>query len=278
MYVAKAMGDTGGSKVECGEKKREDGKVEYGYALMRGKRSQMEDFTYADFVRDASGRQVGCFGVFDGHGGPDAAHFVRDRLLHNIMQHKDFNAYPEKAIEESFLETDKQYLASEGANDRDDGCTAAAMVIREQDLYLGHVGDSRAVLFRNGECVQLSNDHKPNIPEERERIEKMGGVVIWAGTWRVGGVLAVSRAFGDRLLKDFVVARPDLRHEKLGAGDVAVVLATDGIWDVITNEDARGIIEKAQSAKDAAKDLAEQAYQRGSNDNISCIVVKFFFE
>ena len=87
--------------------------MEYGYALMRGKRSQMEDFTYADFVRDASGRQVGCFGVFDGHGGPDAAHFVRDRLLHNIMQHKDFNAYPEKAIEESFLETDKQYLASE---------------------------------------------------------------------------------------------------------------------------------------------------------------------
>lgn len=47
---------------------------------------------------------------------------------------------------------------------------------------------------------------------------------------------------------------------------------------MITNEDARGIIEKAQSAKDAAKDLAEQAYQRGSNDNISCIVVKFFFE
>ena len=116
----------------------------------------------------------------------------------------------------------------QGANDRDDGCTAAAMVIREQDLYLGHVGDSRAVLFRNGECMQLSNDHKPNIPEERERIEKMGGVVIWAGTWRVGGVLAVSRAFGDRLLKDFVVARPDLRHEKLGAGDVAVVLVRGG--------------------------------------------------
>jgi protein phosphatase 1L len=51
----------------------------------------------------------------------------------------------------------------------------------------------------------LSEDHKPNRTDERSRIEAAGGVVVWAGTWRVGGVLAVSRAFGDRLLKRYVV-------------------------------------------------------------------------
>ena len=61
----------------------------------------------------------------------------------------------------------------------------------------------------------LSVDHKPNRLDERKRIENAGGVVVWAGTWRVGGVLAVSRAFGDRLLKRYVVAMPDLqvKHE-----------------------------------------------------------------
>ena len=55
-------------------------------------------------------------------------------------------------------------------------------------------------------AVQLSDDHKPNRTDERSRIEAAGGVVVWAGTWRVGGVLAVSRAFGDRLLKRYVVS------------------------------------------------------------------------
>lgn len=61
-------------------------------------------------------------------------------------------------------------------------------------------------------AVQLSDDHKPNRTDERSRIEAAGGVVVWAGTWRVGGVLAVSRAFGDRLLKRYVVGIPRSRQ------------------------------------------------------------------
>ena len=62
-------------------------------------------------------------------------------------------------------------------------------------------------------AVPLSEDHKPNRIDERQRIESAGGVVVWAGTWRVGGVLAVSRAFGDRLLKRYVVAMPDITEQ-----------------------------------------------------------------
>ena len=66
---------------------------------------------------------------------------------------------------------------------------------------------------------------------------------MWAGTWRVGGVLAVSRAFGDRLLKRYVVAMPDLQEEELTSEDETVILASDGLWDVISNQDAITLIK-----------------------------------
>ncbi len=86
-------------------------------------------------------------------------------------------------------------------------------------------------------------DHKPNRQDERTRIENAGGVVVWAGTWRVGGVLAVSRAFGDRLLKRYVVATPDITETTVGPEDQLVVLASDGLWDVVSNDDAVGLIK-----------------------------------
>ena len=78
-------------------------------------------------------------------------------------------------------------------------------------------------------------DHKPSRSDERQRIENAGGVVVWAGTWRVSGVLAVSRAFGDRPLKKFVIAEPETREEQIRPLDRMVILASDGLWDVISN-------------------------------------------
>lgn len=85
-------------------------------------------------------------------------------------------------------------------------------------------------------AVALSDDHKPARNDEHDRIEDAGGAVIWAGTWRVSGVLAVSRAFGDRPLKRYVISRPDVRHVDVGTGEEMLVLASDGIWDVMTNQ------------------------------------------
>lgn len=85
-------------------------------------------------------------------------------------------------------------------------------------------------------AVPMSVDHKPNTREERTRIEDAGGVVVWAGTWRVGGVLAVSRAFGDRPLKRFVIPTPDVRDEVITVDDDCLILASDGLWDVVSNQ------------------------------------------
>lgn len=99
--------------------------------------------------------------------------------------------------------------------------------------------------------------------------------MVWAGTWRVGGVLAVSRAFGDRPLKRYVIPTPDVRDERLEAGDECLILASDGLWDVVSNQDAVRLVRDIPRADKAAQRLVEEAYQRGSSDNISVVLVKF---
>lgn len=101
----------------------------------------------------------------------------------------------------------------------------------------------------------LSVDHKPNCDDERKRIENAGGVVVWAGTWRVGGVLAVSRAFGDRLLKKYVVATPYTQYEQLTSDDEVAILASDGLWDVISNQNAIEIIKDCKVSVPSARSV-----------------------
>ena len=146
----------------------------------------------------------------------------------------------------------------------------------------------------------LSTDHKPNRPDERARIEAAGGSVLWAGTWRVGGVLAVSRAFGDSALKatSGVVADPDVREERLKKRPPAsssssssfppsssssspsfaplLILATDGVWDALTTDEAASIAlaRSGEGLEAAARALTTEAWQRGSADNATAVVVR----
>lgn len=257
---------------------RDDGKVSFGYSLMRGKRSNMEDCHYAQFRREPkSGEVLGLFGVFDGHGGSNAAEYVKANLFINLVQHSKFGTDARLALAEAYENTDCQYLKHDSSSSRDDGCTAVTAVLLGQRLVVANVGDSRAVLCRRGQAIPMTVDHKPNSKEERQRIEKAGGVVVWAGTWRVGGVLAVSRAFGDRPLKQYVIPTPDIRDEWLSHDDEFLILASDGLWDVVSNQDAVQLVKDIQNAEAAAKRLTEEAYHRGSNDNISCVVIRFKF-
>jgi serine/threonine protein phosphatase PrpC len=184
----------------------------------------------------------------------------------------------------------------------------------------------RAVLSNGKGAVALSSDHKPNRDDERGRIEDAGASVVWAGTWRVGGVLAVSRSFGNRMLKQFIIPHPEIREDHLqpGAGRQAgcegakrapaaelvsrgtciavkrgmcqlliphirrthiaaanecLVLASDGLWDAVSNEEAARLAlrHRSQGAEAAARALVAEAYVRGSQDNITAVVVFFQF-
>ncbi|KAI5069013.1 hypothetical protein GOP47_0015314 [Adiantum capillus-veneris] len=231
-----------------------DGKCSYGYACSRGKRSTMEDCYEARFAQ-VEDFTIGLFGVFDGHGGSQAAEYVRKNLFDNLIKHPKLITDTKIAIVETYQQTDSEFLQEEINEIYDAGSTASTAILVGDRLVVANVGDSRAVICRGSTAYALSEDHKPNRKDERQRIEKAGGVVIWAGTWRVGGILAVSRAFGDRSLKQFVVAEPELQEETINDGVKFLILASDGLWDVVSNQDAVTLVEAISDAEDAAKSL-----------------------
>ncbi|XP_044432451.1 probable protein phosphatase 2C 56 isoform X2 [Triticum aestivum] len=124
--------------------------------------------------------------------------------------------------------------------------------------------------------IPLSDDHKPNLKDERARIENAGGGVSYDGfTWRVDGILAMSRAFGNRSLKNYVIAEPDIQETQVSSDLEYLVLATDGLWDVVQNEDVISLMKATDGPEAAAVKLTEMAHSRHSSDNITCIVVQF---
>lgn len=230
----------------------ENNRFSYGYSSSRGKRASMEDF-HDTLISKVEGVMVGLFGVFDGHGGSRAAVYVKQNLFKNLLGHPQFVTDTNLAI----------------------GSTASTAILVGDRLLVANVGDSRAVICIAGRAIALSIDHKPNRSDERQRIEKAGGVVMWSGTWRVGGVLAVSRAFGDRLLKKYVVAEPEIQEEPITSDVEFLVIASDGLWDVVSNQDAVTMVQNIPDPAEAAKTLTEEAYKKGSADNITCVVIRF---
>ena len=113
--------------------------------------------------------------------------------------------------------------------------------------------------------------------KERKRIRKAGGFISFNGVWRVAGVLATSRALGDYPLKDknLVIAQPDILEFDLNKIEASfLILATDGLWDAFSNEEAVNYIkERLDEPHFGAKSLVLQAYYRGSLDNITVMVV-----
>ncbi|KAK4537783.1 hypothetical protein CDCA_CDCA14G3808 [Cyanidium caldarium] len=144
-------------------------------------------------------------------------------------------------------------------------------------LYTANAGDSRAILVRrDGSVLRLSYDHKASDEREARRIHEQGGFVACR---RVLGVLSVTRSFGDFALKHFVVCEP---HSSVHAidehTDTHVVLACDGLFDVMSDEEvAECILASAEARVDAqlaAEQLVARALHQGSTDNVSCMVVR----
>ncbi|KAJ4700844.1 putative Protein phosphatase 2c [Melia azedarach] len=248
-------------------------KFSYGYSSFKGKRSSMEDF-YETRISEVDGQMVAFFGVYDGHGGSRTAEYLKNNLFKNLSSHPDFINDTKTAIVEVFRQTDEAFLDEDKGQQKDAGSTASTAVLLGDRLLVANVGDSRVVASRAGSAIPLSIDHKPDRSDERQRIEEAGGFVIWAGTWRVGGVLAVSRAFGDKLLKPYVVAEPEIQEEEIDGVDF-IIIASDGLWNVISNKDAVAMVQDLTDAEAASRKLIGEAFARGSSDNITCVIVRF---
>ena len=201
----------------------------------------MEDAhsSYLSLPGDAS---AAFFGVYDGHGGSNVAKYAGEHLHKRIVSDK---AYAEgdipAAIKNGFLGLDRDMISA--LKHEASGCTSVVTVLKDGVLYCGNAGDSRGVLSHRGHAVPLSYDHKPTNDAEVKRITAAGGFVEFG---RVNGNLALSRALGDFEFKmnthmrpehQIVTADPDILIKKLVNEHEFFILACDGIWDVMSNQE-----------------------------------------
>ncbi|KAI6647318.1 protein phosphatase 2C T23F11.1-like [Oopsacas minuta] len=222
---------------------QENEQYKVGVSCMQGWRIEMEDAhtIEIDYIED----DKSCFlAVFDGHGGTKVAKYSASNLYKvfpnlDTFSKGDYHA----ALKKSFLDTDVNMLADDDMRDDSSGATAVVVYIKNNKLYCANAGDSRAILSKSGTVFELSHDHKPNNTTEHQRINKAGGYVEFN---RVNGNLALSRALGDFTYKhndalvaeeQIVTADPDIIEKELSSDDEFIVLACDGIWDCMTNEE-----------------------------------------
>lgn len=199
------------------------------------------------------------FAVFDGHGGAGVSKYLEQNTLSKLDSCLPKNNPTEdsisKAIADTLLAVDGEVVSQRRLYKQ--GSTACALYLHSPSdsspasIITANIGDSRAVLARKGSAIDLSVDHKPNSPSERSRIESVGGYVKWhgnykpdgkpdenTGVYRVNGNLALSRAIGDAYERPAMTPEPDITVTKGDTNDDFVIVATDGLWDVLTSQEA----------------------------------------
>eukprot|EP00050_Salpingoeca_kvevrii_P005779 m.285592 g.285592 ORF g.285592 m.285592 type:complete len:399 (+) comp11412_c0_seq1:265-1461(+) len=252
----------------------------------QGRRSQMEDkhVAFTD-LNAVIGREdlpdQAFFGVYDGHGGAEAAKFTQANLHLTIAKQDSFKDSPLDAMRAGFLETDKDFLKKADRDGLSCGATACAVLIRGKKLYIAWLGDSQAMMVRAGKPVALMDPHKPQREDEKKRIEDNGGVVVWYGAWRVNGVLSVARAIGDKKLKQWVIGDPDVAEFDLDGTEEYLILGCDGLWDVMDNDKVTEFIAEWRKSHESMQGVAKALVQHcietlSGSDNISIIIA--FFE
>ncbi|XP_035691996.1 protein phosphatase 1F-like [Branchiostoma floridae] len=218
------------------------------------------------------------YGVFDGHGGIDAANYTAAHLYVNIVRHPSFHDDVETALRESNLATDAKFCEKAKQEGLRSGSTAVIVLIRDSTLYVSWCGDSSAMVIRKERCLEIMEAHKPEREDERKRIEDLGGCVVHYGTWRVNGNLSVSRAIGDASEKPYISGEADVTKVPLDGSEEYLIVGCDGFWEhishgQITDTIQASITKNEGSRQQVAKDLVAMAKDNGSSDNITVIAV-----
>lgn len=183
----------------------------------------------------------GVYGVFDGHGkeGQKAATIARDTIQGMLEQ---------ATMVQTIENCQSMFAAAQSkclCEIEKGGTTALCCFVDAQRLLVANVGDSRCVLARAGKAKDLSTDHCCEREDERKRVEANGGHVLYVGgTWRVDGSLNITRSLGNRELANVLSAVPEFVEHEIAEEDDFVVLATDGVWKVMSSQDCVDVIAK----------------------------------
>ncbi|ESN94661.1 hypothetical protein HELRODRAFT_107894 [Helobdella robusta] len=269
--------------------------LKYGVSSMQGWRVEMEDAHCATIGLPLSQlNDWSFFAVFDGHAGAKVSEYCAKRLLEVIVESNEFKSEindqstltPEtviNGIKSGFLKLDDEIRENNGEDKS--GSTAVCSLISPKHVFVANCGDSRMVLSRAGKCVFNTLDHKPINPQERERIQNAGGSVM---IQRVNGSLAVSRALGDFDYKNvegkgqceqLVSPEPEISSLDRTDEDEFLILACDGIWDVMSNDELCDFVRSRMRITDDLEAICscvvDTCLSKGSRDNMSIVIVAF---
>ncbi|CAN0008833.1 unnamed protein product [Ascophyllum nodosum] len=244
--------------------------------------------------------QQALFCVFDGHGehGDVVSDFVMHELRSRLVAHPSLLDDPSKALKESFVQIDESLRSSKPIEATFSGTTAVCVLVREGRLWVANAGDSRAVLAtKKGaalKAVDLSIDQNPHSPGEKARIEAAGGFVslppepglssrVWLDKTMTQIGLAMARSIGDHAVKSIgVIAKPEVNTHKIEPVDKFVVLASDGVWEFISSQEAVDIVNASlgEGTMKATQSLIEVAAKKWQEvegdyrDDITAVVVR----
>jgi serine/threonine protein phosphatase PrpC len=274
----------------------------FAVSAMQGWRDSMEDYCVVDLE---VGQGAVCLGVLDGHGGKEVAAFAAGHLARSIAGKLSSNTV-ETVLKDSFLEVDEALRTGEVqaqlgnslgdgttgeviANEQ--GCAALISLLMGSDVYIANAGDCRCVMGVNGQAIQLTTDHKPILPLERERIVAAGSTVV---DGRVNDILDLSRGLGDLVFKgnadisaeaQAITALPDVIKVKITPNTDFMVMATDGVWDVLTSEACVDFVYqkmRGKGLKEVAEGLLGACLASDPNnlgglgcDNMACVLIRF---
>jgi serine/threonine protein phosphatase PrpC len=243
-------------------------------------RQSMEDFIKIvdKFNNDPDS---GLFALYDGHGGKDAALYAKEKFpeIFSKFLSQSINT-PEKALILGFQKIDLDLKNRNIANENVGTTASVVYITKETDvvsgskktLYCANVGDSRVIILQQNGAKKISYDHRCNDTNEINRIKQAGGIIF---NCRVFGQLALTRAIGDHSLKKYgVIATPFTNKVFLDEKDKYVVIASDGVWDSIGDNDVFKLSLNYPTAFELANAIVKTAISKGSKDNTSCIVIK----
>ena len=264
-------------------------------------RQEMEDF---HCIKQALGKRpnLSYFAIFDGHGGKDVASFLSINLHHFLIDeinNINFGTNDEEnisniieSIKSAFMKIDQNILSNENFTN-DVGSTATLIFIYynnlnenilnnnndngnknvERILICANIGDSNGYLITKSNISQITKPHKCEDTSEVQRIKGTGGIVFQG---RIFGKLILTRTLGDKEMKKYgVIPVPDFYTKKIEKDDLFVIIASDGIWDVINEEELYKMgNEKELSSEIFSKKIMDLAKERDTRDNSSCIVIK----
>ena len=257
--------------------------IKNGTSVLEYAYKEEPNLNYRDYMED-KGKSIdglfndydtGIFCIFDGHGGVEVSLYLQNFFIRHLKKiyYENQKINIENLLKKLFENVDKCF---ELEKYNQIGSTACVCFFTKEKnkkcFYCANIGDTRCVVIQKNNAKRISYDDRATDKNEIERVKKSGGIIFGG---RVYGQLMLTRAFGDFELKNYgVICIPHIEKYEINYDDKYVIIASDGVWDVLNEDDVFNISLNCGNAKDLCDEIIRCAMENRTMDNLSCFAIK----